>query len=92
MADYLKLFMDKRLTPSEPHHLEFIKGRLAAMKGEGQQEYTEYSQYYGVDLDVKLKEKPTKVEVAEVKEHTKVDVTEEAKEPAKKKPKVTKPA
>lgn len=58
MADYLKLFMDKRLTPAEPHHLEFIKGRLAAMKTEGQKAYEEYSAFYGVDVSVKVEKEP----------------------------------
>lgn len=52
MADWLKLFLDKRLTPSEPHHLEHIKGRLAAMKVEDPKAYLEYSAHYGVGVDV----------------------------------------
>ena len=60
--DYLKLFMDKRLTPSEPHHLEIIKGRLASMKIEDPSAYKEYSAYYKIDLDVIIKEPTVEVE------------------------------
>jgi len=46
MADYLKLFYAKRLTPSEPHHLTYIKGRLAALKVEDPKGYEDYSEHY----------------------------------------------
>ncbi len=58
MADYLKLFHDKRLTPSEPHHLEYIKGRLAHLKIEDPISYENYSQHYGINLDVKVTKEP----------------------------------
>jgi hypothetical protein len=61
MADYLKLFHAKRLTTNEPHHLEFIKGRLAAMKVEDPKAYAEFSDFYGVDLDVKVTKEPETV-------------------------------
>lgn len=65
MADYMKLFLDRRLTANEPHHLEHIKGRLAAMKAEGDQRYAEYSAHYGVDVAVEVTKEP------EVKEEKK---------------------
>ncbi len=58
MADYLSLFQDKRLSASEPHHLEYIKGRLASLKVEDPLAYDVYSTYYGVDLDVKVTKEP----------------------------------
>lgn len=58
MADYLKLFYERRLSPSEDHHLEFIKGRLANLKVEDAKAYAEYSEFYGVDLDVTVKKVP----------------------------------
>lgn len=58
MADFLKLFHDKRLTVAEPHHLEYIKGRLANMKVEDPKAYAEFSEFYGVDLDVKVTKEP----------------------------------
>ncbi len=58
MADYLKLFLDKRLSINEAHHLEYIKGRLASLKVEDPAAYAEYSQYYGVDLDVAVTKEP----------------------------------
>ena len=61
MADYLKLFHAKRLTAAEPHHLEFIKGRLAAMKVEDPKAYAEFSAYYGVSLDVEVTKSPDTV-------------------------------
>ncbi len=69
MADYLKLFLDKRLTVSEPHHLEIIKARLAAMKIEDPIRYEEYSKHYGIHLDVAVAKepKPVKVKVTKVK-------------------------
>jgi hypothetical protein len=59
MADYLKLFQNKRLSPGEPHHLDYIKGRLANMRVEDPKAYEEYSQYYGVKLDVEVTKVPT---------------------------------
>lgn len=56
--DYLKLFMAKRLTAKEPHHLEYIKGRLAALKIEDPKAYEEYSAHYGVTLDVAVTSEP----------------------------------
>lgn len=76
MADYMKLFLDYRLTPSEPHHLEYIKGRLATMKAEDHKAYSEYSAFYGVDMDVKVAKEPEKVEVEPV-EATEVPEPEE---------------
>lgn len=58
MADFLKLFHDKRLTPKEPQHLEYIKGRLANMKVEDPKAYSEFSDFYGVDLEVKVTKEP----------------------------------
>lgn len=58
MADYLKLFMAKRLTSAEPHHLEYIKGRLAALKVEDPEAYEEYSKHYGVTVDVNVTKQP----------------------------------
>lgn len=66
MADYLKLFMDKRLSPSEPHHLEYIKGRLASLKVEDPSSYEDYSQHYGFSVDVTVSE-PKKVVVEDDK-------------------------
>ncbi len=71
MPDYLKLFYHGRLTPSEPEHLTYIKGRLAALKIEattpvGVADYKHWSEFYGIDLDVA--EKPvTKTEDVVVK-------------------------
>lgn len=59
MADYLKLFMAKRLTAKEPHHLEYIKGRLANMKIEDPKGYDEFSQFYGVEIEAKVTKEPT---------------------------------
>lgn len=59
MADYLRLFMAKRLTAKEPHHLEYIKGRLANMKIEDPKAYGEYSEYYGVEIEAKVTKEPT---------------------------------
>ena len=71
-ADFLKLFMNERLTSSEPHHLEYIKGRLAHMKIEDPKGYEHYSAHYGVGVDVevtkepgKKRGRPAKVEVIE---------------------------
>jgi hypothetical protein len=58
MSDMLKLFHDRRLTASEPHHLTFIKGRLAAMKAEGDLSYDTWSKFYGVDLEVQVTKEP----------------------------------
>lgn len=58
MADYLKLFHAKRLTTAEPHHLEFIKGRLAAMKVEDPKGYTEFSAHYGVEIEATVTKEP----------------------------------
>lgn len=61
MADYLKLFHAKRLTSAEPHHLEYIKGRLAAMRVEDPKGYEEFSAHYGVTV-TELKAEKVKVE------------------------------
>lgn len=58
MADYLKLFMDKRLSVKEPHHLDYIKGRLANMKFEDPEAYKNYSEYYGVGINVEVTKEP----------------------------------
>lgn len=58
MADYLKLFHARRLTPKEPHHLEYIKARLAHMKVEDPNAYKDFSEFYGVDMDVKVTKEP----------------------------------
>lgn len=52
--DYLKLFMDKRLSVDVPHHLEYIKGRLANMKIEDPAAYETYSAHYGVEVEAKV--------------------------------------
>lgn len=71
MADYLKLFMAKRLTPSEAHHLEYIKGRLAALKVEDPEAYKEFSEHYGVEVDVEVKfPEPAKASAASKKKKT----------------------
>lgn len=72
MADYLKLFMDRRLTAKEPHHLEYIKGRLAALRVETPQLYKEYSEFYGVSLDVTVTKEPV---VVKAKKSAKVSAT-----------------
>lgn len=69
MADYLKLFMDKRLTTKEPHHLEYIKGRLANMKIEDPSSYDTYSEFYGVEIEARVTKEPTQ-EVSETSEET----------------------
>lgn len=56
----MKLFLDKRLTMKEPHHVEHIQGRLAAMKIEDPARYEELSKFYGVNVDVKV-EKQEKI-------------------------------
>lgn len=61
-ADLLKLFGEKRLSPSEPHHLEYIKGRLAALKIEDAAAYENYSTFYGVGVDVKVTSQPEEKE------------------------------
>ena len=63
MSNELKLFNDKRLSVNEPEHLVYIKQRLAEMKAdcktEGQKEwYKTYSDFYGVDVDVKIVKEP----------------------------------
>ncbi len=62
MADMLKLFHDRRLTATEPEHLQYIKGHLAQLKFESNEQYEDYSEYYGVSLEVKevKKEVPKK--------------------------------
>ena len=60
MADYLKLFHEHRLSVDVPHHLEYIKGRLANLKIEDPKAYDEYSAHYGVDIDVHVKKEPAK--------------------------------
>jgi hypothetical protein len=66
MANFLKLFLDRRLTASEPEHLTFIKGRLAAMKAEGDATYKHWSDFYGVDVDVQVTKEPEIVVSEEV--------------------------
>ena len=61
MADYLKLFHARRLTMNEPEHAEFIKGRLAQLKIEDPVGYRDFSEHYGVDIEVKVKPKKKKV-------------------------------
>jgi len=58
MADYLKLFHAKRLNTDVPHHLEYIKGRLANMKIDDPIAYTEFSAHYGVDIEAKVTKEP----------------------------------
>ncbi len=65
--DYLKLFMDKRLSVNEPHHLEYIKGRLANMKIEDPISYEKYSEYYGVGVEVKVTKEPETEEIEKPK-------------------------
>lgn len=57
--DYLKLFMDRRLTVSEPHHLEYINARLANMKFDDPIGYKEYSEFYGIEMKGEIK--PVKI-------------------------------
>ena len=78
MANRLKLFLDKRLTPTEPHHLTYIRGRLAAMKVEDPAGYEEYAEFYGTDEVVPVVEELTPVveeelvkKVEEVKQENK---------------------
>jgi hypothetical protein len=56
MADYLKLFLEKRLSVAEPHHLEYIKGRLAAMKAENDARYQEFSDHYKFSVEVSVED------------------------------------
>jgi hypothetical protein len=58
MADYLKLFHDRRLSPSEPHHLDFIKGRLANLKIEEPKAYEDFAAFYGVSIEAKVTKVP----------------------------------
>lgn len=60
MADYLNLFQSKRLSTNESHHLEYIKGRLAALKVEDPSAYKDFSDFYGVTLDVAVTKEPIK--------------------------------
>ncbi len=54
MADYQKLFRDKRLTMNEPHQAEIIKAQLAYLKVSDPIAYDEYSTFYGVGIDAKV--------------------------------------
>jgi hypothetical protein len=56
--DIVKLFLDKRLSATEPEHLTIIKGQLAELKAQGDGRYQNYSDFYGVDLDVKVIKEP----------------------------------
>lgn len=58
MSNFLKLFGTKRLTVTEPEHSQYIKGRLAELRIEDPKAYEEFSQFYGVFLDVVIQEKP----------------------------------
>ena len=73
MADMLKLFHEKRLTATEPEHLTFITGRLAAMKLEAvNDEQLEYYKYwagvYGIDVEVTVTPKEVEPITEEVVE------------------------
>lgn len=82
MADYLKLFHAKRLTAAEPHHLEFIKGRLAAMKVEDHKAYLEFSAYYGVEVEATVTREPKTVAVEDTATGT-VEVPVKVKKPGR---------
>lgn len=71
MADYLKLFMAKRLSPKEHHHLEYIKGRLANMRVEDPRLYKEFSEHYGVSVDVEVTKEPVQVVTPDKKRRVK---------------------
>ncbi len=62
MADYLRLFLDQRLTAKEPHMLEYIKARLAFMKIEDPAAYEKYSKFYGVEVDASVTKVPKTTE------------------------------
>jgi hypothetical protein len=75
MADYLKLFHSKRLTAAEPHHLEFIKGRLANLKFEDPRAYDEFSAFYGVDIEAKVTKEPKAKTVTAKKDEPKASLS-----------------
>ncbi len=59
----LKLFHDRRLSASEPEHLVYIKQRLAEMKADCRTPeqlayYKQFSDFYGVDVEVKIVKEP----------------------------------
>lgn len=63
MSNELKLFHDFRLSASEPEHLVYIKQRLAEMKADCRTEeqkayYKQFSDFYGVDVEVKIVKEP----------------------------------
>ena len=58
--DYLKLFMDRRLTVKEPHHVQYINARLANMKFDNPIGYKEYSEHYGIKIEGELRPKIVK--------------------------------
>lgn len=91
-VDFHKLFHDCRLTPSEPEHLSYIKGELAALRFEDPSSYERFSKHYGVTVDVEAKVVPVKVkmgvvQVQEEKPKDKEEVKEEVKEEKVKEPK-----
>lgn len=90
--DYLKLFLARRLTVKEPHHLEIINARLANMKFDDPVGYKDYSEYYGIEIegDVRAKKvtpgktrKATKSERAKQKKKEEKDA-KKAKDDKKK--------
>lgn len=79
--DYLKLFMDKRLSVEVPHHLEYIKGRLANLNVEDPSAYAEYSAHYGVEVSTKVTKEPDSKE--EINETADVEIPKKKGRPAK---------
>ncbi len=78
MADMLRLFLDKRLSANEPEHLTYIKGRLAEMKADcktGDQDgwYKNYSEFYGVDVEVKVLKEPKVATISGTTKHIPVE-------------------
>lgn len=55
MADYAKLFLDRRLDAKLEHHHEYIVSRLRNMKFDNPVGFKDYSEHYGVDVGDGLK-------------------------------------
>jgi hypothetical protein len=85
MANELKLFNDKRLSANEPEHLVYIKQRLAEIKSDCKTPdqmayYKQFSDFYGVDVDVVVKKEP---KVEKVTETVVIQVPKKAGRPKK---------
>ena len=80
--DYLKLFLARRLTTSEPHHVEYINARLSNMKFDDPKGYTEYSEYYGIVIEGEIRAR--KVEPGKKKKVAKKTEKKKAGRPKKK--------